>query len=578
MLPFKIMNRPANLRINQWQIAPPARIEEPEKLGGIHPVLLQVLYNRGLTSAAEIKAFLSRQYHKVSDPFQLTDMDKAVERIQRAVDHDEKIVVYGDFDADGVTATVLLVEALRGLVPHRRQIVPYIPDRVDEGYGINTEALEAIRAGGASLVISVDCGIRSKVEVQHARDIGLDMIITDHHSLGGELPPAEAVVNPKRSDSSYPEKMLAGVGISYKLAQAIRSSFQDKALFEEVDLLDLVAIGTVADLVPLIGENRVLVSAGLEVLNNSRRPGIEALIRVAGLKPGSLTSESIAFGLGPRINAAGRLSHAYDAAKLLATRDRQAAHKYAVELDRLNRERRQITTQMVEKAEERIDPDDMILFAVGTDFIAGVVGLAASRLADQHYRPAIVIEKGPDESRGSCRSIPAFHITEALDEVKDLLKRHGGHAQAAGFTIRNENLDEFHRRLNEYAASKLDEEDLRPSIAIDADINLADVDWAMQGVLAELEPTGNANARPIFVSRNLPVLSHRAVGQERKHLQLTVGDSHTKHGCIAFNQGAWESSLPEKIDLVYSIGVNEWNGRRDLQLVVQDIQEASSLS
>ncbi|MGB3714045.1 MAG: single-stranded-DNA-specific exonuclease RecJ [Candidatus Promineifilaceae bacterium] len=572
------MSRPKSLRTNHWQIAPPARFEEPEKLDHYHPVLLQVLYNRGLTRAGEITSFLTRQYHKDRDPFQLADMDKAIERIQQAVDRDETIVVYGDFDADGVTATVLLVEALRGLGLHKQQVVPYIPDRVDEGYGLNFEALEAIRGRGASLVISVDCGIRSRNEVRLAEDIGLDMIITDHHSLGAELPPAKAVINPKRSDSSYPEEMLAGVGISFKLAQAIHTAFPDRAAFDEVKLLDLVALGTVADLVPLIGENRVLVAGGLEVLNRCKRPGIEALVEVSGLKPGNITSESIAFGLGPRINAAGRLSHAYDAARLLAASERQAAQQYAKELNRLNRVRQQITIQLYEKAKELINPEDMVMFAADTDFVAGVVGLVASRLADQYYRPAIVVEQGPEESRGSCRSIPGFHITEALDGVEDLLERHGGHAQAAGFTIRNENLEEFQIRINEYASSKLDEQDLKPSIPIDADVNLADVDWALHDVLAELEPTGNANARPIFVSRNVHVFSHRAVGQDGAHLQLWVGDSQTKHGCIAFRQGAWDATLPEQIDLVYTLGVNEWNGRRDLQLVVQDIQEASPQS
>lgn len=578
MLTFQIMSRPESLRTNDWQIAPPARFKDPEKLVQYHPVLLQVLYIRRLLNNLEIKSFLNLQYQAERDPFHLADMDKAIERIRQAVDGDETIVVYGDFDADGVTATVLLVEALRGIGLHKRQVVPYIPDRVNEGYGLNLEALEAIRGRGASLVISVDCGIRSRKEVRRAEDIGLDMIITDHHSLGVELPPAKAVINPKRTDSSYPEQMLAGVGISYKLAQAIRTSFPDRAAFDDEDLLDLVALGTVADLVPLLGENRVLVADGLEVIRQCKRPGIEALVQVSGLTPGNLTSESIAFGLGPRINAAGRLSHAYDAARLLAARERQAAHRYAKELNRLNRERQQITVKLYEKAEELINAEDMVLFAADTDFIAGVVGLVASRLADQYYRPAIVIEQGQEESRGSCRSIPGFHITEALDEVEDLLERHGGHAQAAGFTIQNENLEEFQIRLNEYASGKLDEQDLKPSIPIDAEVNLADVDWALHRVLADLEPTGNANPKPIFVSRNVRVLSHRAVGQDGAHLQLSVGDSQTKLGCIAFRQGAWDGSLPDQIDLVYSIGVNEWNGRRDLQLVVQDIQEASPQS
>jgi single-stranded-DNA-specific exonuclease len=576
MLPFQTMSRPENLRFNRWEIADPAHFEESDTLSHRHPILLQVLCNRGLIKAVEISAFLERQYQLNRDPFLLTDMDKAIDRIRQAIEKDEMIVVYGDFDADGVTSTVLLTEALRRLGLQKRQVVPYIPDRVDEGYGLNGEALRGIRKKGASLVISVDCGIRSLNEVRLAKEIGLDMIITDHHNLGSELPPAEAVINPRRPESSYPEKRLAGVGIAYKLAQALRGSFPDRASFEAEELLDLVALGTVADLAPLLGENRVLVAGGLEVLNNSRRPGIDALIDVSGLRSGSITAESIAFGLGPRINAAGRLSHAYDAARLLTVKNQQQARQYANDLNRLNRERQQITAQLYEKAEGLIDEEDTVLVAADEEFLSGVVGLVASRLADRFYRPAIVLEKGEEESRGSCRSIPGFHITEALDANADLLERHGGHAQAAGFTIRNENLDEFKLRINEYASSILDEEKLTPSIAIDAEADLADIDWALHGVLADLEPTGSENPLPVLMSRNTKVLSRKAVGQDGAHLQLSVGDDQQRLGCIAFRQGAWENRMPETIDLVYTIGVNEWNGNRNLQLVVKDIREASS--
>jgi len=576
MLTFMTMSRPQSLRVNRWQIAQQAKFQEQERIDRYHPVLLQVLFNRGLVRAGDISSFLNQQYHENRDPFQLADMDKAIDRIRKAIETDEMIVVYGDFDADGVTATVLLVEALRGLGLPKRQVVPYIPDRVDEGYGLNLMALEGIRERGVSLVISVDCGIRSRVEASHAQDIGLDLIITDHHNLGSELPAAHAIVNPLRPESAYPEKRLAGVGISFKVAQALRASFPDRAKFEDEDLLDLVAVGTVADLVPLLGENRVLVAEGLKAINKNQRPGIEALLRIANMKAGNITAESIAFGLGPRINAAGRLSHAYDAARLLSAVDSQSAKEYARNLDRLNRERQQITAELCQKAESLIDTEDTVLFAVDAEFISGVVGLVASRLADQHYRPAIVLEKGEEESRGSCRSITGFHITEALDELAELLVRHGGHAKAAGFTIRNENLEEFHQRINEIASVKLDEQDLTPSIQVDADVELADVDWALHDTLAELEPTGIENPRPLLVSRNVRVMSHQAVGSDRSHLKMMVGDSYTRHSCIAFRQGAWESALPEYIDLVYSLGVNEWRGKRDIQLQVKDIREASS--
>lgn len=568
------MNRPESLPLNRWQLAPPPPYELRQAMAHRPPIILQVLYNRGIAKPQEIDAFLDRHYMKRTDPFLLTDMDKAVERIDQAIEDEEMIVVYGDFDADGVTATVLLIEALRGLGISRRQAQPYIPDRVDEGYGLNEEALKSLKEKGARLVITVDCGIRSIRDVELANKIGLDMIITDHHSLGPSLPPAVAVINPKRPDSSYPEEELAGVGISYKLAQALKQEFSNRANFEEDQLLDLVALGTVADLVPLLGENRLLVTRGLEILNQCHRPGVDALARVSSLKPGAILAESIAFGLAPRINAAGRLAHAYDAARLLAVNNSLMAQEYAKTLNELNRERQQLTNLLSQRAEEMIDPEAPLLFAVDPEFKSGVVGLVASRLADKHYRPAIVIEQGEVESRGSCRSIPEFHITEALDRAEALLERYGGHAQAAGFTIKNENLAAFQAQMLEIAQEILDGEELIPAIPIDAEINIADIDWALHSVLDTLEPTGYGNPTPVFMSRDIQVYDHRAVGQDSSHLQLWVGDGKVKRSCIAFRQGDWASLLPGRVDLAYTINVNEWNGRRDLQLVVKDIREA----
>jgi single-stranded-DNA-specific exonuclease len=574
------MNRPVQLRINQWEVAPPLPQALKQQWGHLPPVLLQILYNRGLSQPADVQAFLEGRYLESTDPFLLADMDKAVARIRQAIDNEEMIVVYGDFDADGVTSTVLLVQALRGLGLSRQQVVPYIPDRVDEGYGLNQEALETLKERGAGLVISVDCGIRSVAEVTHARSLGLDMIITDHHSLGPELPPAAAIINPQRPDSQYPEKKLAGVGIAYKLAQALRLTLPQQATYADEDLLDLVAIGTVADLAPLKGENRKLVLDGLAVLNQAQRPGVAALAQVSGLKPGRMTAESIGFGLGPRINAAGRLAHAYTAAKLLAANNNIMAQQLARELNDLNKKRQQLTADLSERAEAMVDPDALILIAADEGFLSGIVGLVASRLAERNYRPAIVIEKGEEESRASCRSIPEFHITNALDETADLLVRHGGHAQAAGFTVRNENLDPFVARMTALAEAQLAGRTLQPTITIDAELALAAVDWALHDTLAQLEPTGYANATPIFLTRNVEVIHHRPVGREGNHLQLRVSDRGGNGSGrilpgIAFGQGAWAAMMPQYVDLVYTIGVNEWNGRRDLQLMVQDLRPAA---
>lgn len=589
------MTRPESVREFRWLVAPKMPADSSLESSGdaTHPVLRQILFNRGLTRPAEIQSFLSNHYLLSRDPFKLADMDRAVDRITQAIKNGEQIVVYGDFDADGVTATVLLVEALRDLADDRRLIVPYIPDRVDEGYGLNLGALSNLREGGASLVISVDCGIRSPIEAAHAREIGLDMIITDHHSLGPDLPAAVAIVNPKRPESDYPERMLAGVGIAYKLAQAVRQAMPDRVRSDESDLLDLVAIGTVADLAPLVGENRKLVTEGLAVLNEVRRPGLAALMNVSGLQPGQLTAENIGFALGPRINAAGRLAHAYDAARLLITTNTVNAREYALALDELNRERQRLTHQLSVLAEERIDPTAPIIITGDPQFKSGIVGLVASRLAEKIYRPTIVMEEGETESRGSCRSIPEFHITKALDEVADLLVRHGGHSQAAGFTIRNENLPEFTARMTEIANDKLGGQDLRPALTIEADLPLRQVDWALHDTLGQLEPTGYANPQPLLLSRAVEVVSHRPVGTDGSHLQLFVVDAHrsdsarygggrTQPGqafpAIAFRQGNWAGALPRYVDIVYRVNVNRWQGKANLQLVVEDIQPAENES
>lgn len=571
------MSQPKTVHPTEWHVAPAAPASLQQELGHLHPVLRQILYNRGITRPAEVQAFLEGRYLKSSDPFLLPDMEKATVRINQAIEREERVAVYGDFDADGVTSTVLLVEALRKTGLARRQVVPYIPDRVDEGYGLNIEALTSLREAGIDLVISVDCGIRSVAEAEHARAIGLDMIITDHHSVGPRLPPAEAVINPHLPNSRYPDKMLAGVGIAFKVAQALRLAFPDRANFTDEELLDLVALGTVADVAPLQDENRKLVIEGLKALNEARRPGVAALIKVAGLQPGRLTAESIGFALGPRINAAGRLAHAYTAARLLAANNMLQAGEMATELNRLNQERRRLTLALSRQAEELIDPNAPLLLAAHAGFASGVVGLVAGRLAEKYYRPTIIMEKGEEESRGSCRSIAEFHITEALDQTADLLARHGGHAQAAGFTVMNERLPAFQERIMAIAEAELAGQDLRPKIAIDAELSLEQIDWALYDLLSALEPTGCANATPVFLSRRVQVLSHRPVGQDGAHLKLDLSSGGVGLPAIAFRQGEWAGRLPRLIDIVYTINVNEWNGRRSLQLSVQDIRASETL-
>ena len=565
----------------RWDIAPALPPRQRARLSHIHPLIVQILYNRGVSDPEEADAFLNG-VGRFSDPFRMLGVRRAVDRIRDALRAGERIVVYGDFDADGVTATALLVQALTAL---GGEAVPYIPHRVDEGYGLNCDALDKVAAAGARVVITVDCGIRSPEEVAYGKDLGLDMIVTDHHSIGPVLPPALAVINPKQPGDPYPFKDLAGVGIAFKLAQALLIAEQREPLgrsavgLEERDLLDLVALGTVADLAPLIGENRALVQRGLVELNRPRRPGIQAMLAEAGIEPGRVDATAIGFVLGPRINAAGRLDTAQHSYDLLTAADVLTAKGLAERLSQLNRERQDRTRYLVDRAREQIDalgPGRDLYLIVDPKFEPGIVGLVAGRLTEELYRPALVAEQGEDVTHGSARSIPEFNITAALDECRDLLVRHGGHAAAAGFTVRNENLPALRAQLEAIAARELAGQDLQPSLGIDAVVQLSDLDWAVQEKLAQLEPCGYANPQPVLASLGVGLTVQRQVGTDRRHLKLTVVDPRTGQAwdAIAFRQGDWFGHLPPRIDLAYTLEVNEFKGERSLQLNVKDIRPA----
>lgn len=572
----------------RWNIAPRIPPSVLATLREFHPVIAQVLYNRGQDTPQKARAFLDGGDDALHNPFALHGMAQAVERIRRAIRGGEQIVVYGDFDADGVTSTALLVQALQAL---GARVEPYIPHRVDEGYGLNFEALRTLHRQGTSLVVTVDCGIRSVEEVAYGRRLGLDLIVTDHHSVGEALPPAVAVIDPKIDTrrrleegrtNGYPEDMLAGVGVAYKLAQALFSVAQSQDRrpppLRLDDLLDLVALGTVADLVPLDRlENRELVRRGLHVLNRAQRPGVYELMEVAGVRPEQCNATSIGFMLGPRINAAGRLDSAMIAYELLSTQDMARASELAQQLQALNVERQELTLQAVEVAREQAfdsSQDLPLIFATSSGFRPGIVGLVAGRLCEEFYRPAVVVQQGETESRGSCRSIDEFDITDALDECADLLVRHGGHAQAAGFTVLNENLPRLRERLMQLAAERLDGEDLRPLLDIDAEVPFDQLSEALADELRRLEPTGAGNNAPLFVTRGVRVVEARRVGQEGKHLRLRLSNGVQSLDGIAFKFGDWAERLEGTMDIVYHLEINEWNGRRRPQLNIQDLRPA----
>jgi len=561
----------------RWLIPPTLTPEADSNLAAFPPLLRQILFNRGYPTDAEARAFLKAEADFNTDPFQMKGMHEAVERICFAMEHNEPIAIYGDYDVDGVTATALLVQTLRGL---NADVRGYIPNRFEEGYGLNKDALDSLKADGVKLVITVDCGIRSPDEALHARNIGLDLIISDHHHPSeGPLPPALAVINPKQHADPYPDKDLAGVGIAYKIAEALLGN-HETSLATRQSLLDLVALGTVADLAPLVGENRMLVRRGLRYMRQTTRQGLFSLAKIADLTLTKVTAMNIGFGLGPRLNASGRLESALASFELLTTTDFMRAGQLAQQLEVQNRERQRITREMQAQAETIAlaeDPNAFLLFAVHEQFNSGVVGLAASRLTETYYRPAIVASRGPEETRGSCRSIPEFHITEALDHCKDLLVRHGGHAAAAGFTVRNENLPELVRRLKDFAAERLSAQDLRPTLTADIEVSLTELGPQVIKNLSYLEPTGYGNPDAAFVARNVKVKSFRAVGLEGKHLKLSLQDEKGLiYDAIGFRLGYWLKSMPPRVDILFTYEVNEYNGRVGYQLNLRDLKPAGS--
>ncbi|HAX71061.1 MAG TPA: single-stranded-DNA-specific exonuclease RecJ [Anaerolineae bacterium] len=576
-MPERLYSHAMQPNSKHWNILPPITPEADIALSAFPPVLRQVLFNRGFAADAEARAFLRAEPNFNTDPFQMTDMQTAVERIRFAIQNNEPVAIYGDYDVDGVTATALLVETLKRMGADVRG---YIPNRFEEGYGLNNNALEELKADGVKLVITVDCGIRSPSEALHAQTLGLDLIISDHHHPDNEnLPPALAVINPKQHGDMYPDKDLAGVGIAYKIAEALLGNEDKTTQIILNAMLDLVALGTVADLAPLVGENRVLVKKGLRQIRQTTRQGLFSLAAVSEIAIQKVNAGHIGFMLGPRLNAAGRLKEALASFELLTTTDVFRAGELAQQLDMQNRERQRITREMQTRAEEIAlsdDPDAYLLFAADENFNSGVVGLAASRLTEKFYRPAIVASQGEEETRGSCRSIPEFHITDALDQCADLLVRHGGHAAAAGFTVRNENLPELVARLKAIAGEKLSGSDLKPTVTADAEVSLAEIRPELyEKALKYLEPTGYGNREASFVARNVKVRSSRIVGADGKHLKMSLEDEKgVAHDAIGFRLGDWHKSMPARVDILFTYEINEYNGRISYQLNLKDLKPA----
>jgi single-stranded-DNA-specific exonuclease len=552
----------------RWKLLPEVPPVIASKENGFSSLLAQLLFNRGLTSSSQFKSFLSTDGSLLNNPFLLLEMDKAVDRIFRALRDKELIAIYGDFDADGVTATATLTQ---GLAILGGKVIPYVPHRVEEGHGLNYAALKKLQKQGVTLVITVDCGISFSAEIEQAQKNGLDIIVTDHHKVPS-IPPAVAVVDPKREDSKYPFRDLAGVGVAFKLLQALLAETGKEERLEE--FLDLVAVGTVVDMMPLVGENRLLVKRGLEVLNATRRLGFREIVSQARLNKNKLSSEDLSFIIGPRLNAPGRVGYATASYQLLVTESPEEARILASELEARNSERKRLTSQVLEVAREKLPSEEMPLLMVGDeDFPAGIVGLVASNLVEEFYRPAVVIHLGEEISRGSARSIPEFSIINALSKCQDLFIRFGGHDRAAGFTLPTSNLEILQQKLMKMAESELSDVDLHPTITIDAEIPLSSLNWEVFRLIESLGPFGEGNPTPIFLSRHVKVVNHHILGKSGEHLKLKLQDSNnvTWDG-MAFGLGGQKENLSHYIDVVYNLTSDAWSGTELLCLNILDFR------
>jgi len=549
-----------------WKLLPEA--DKPLDIKGLHALIVQLLYNRGIKGPTEAEVFLRADKRLAIDPFILPDMHQAVNRVYKALLSGEKIAVYGDFDADGITATALLVQ---GLTELGGDVVPYIPHRLYEGYGLKIPALEKLRKQGVTLVITVDTGITAFAEIEKAQKMGMDILVTDHHVPLEQLPPAKIIVNPKRSDSTCPFIDFAGVGVAFKLLQGLLTGSHREDLVN--NSLELVALGTITDMSPLVSENRYWVKSGLSILNQTKRVGLLELMSCAGIDRGKLTAGTVSYQIGPRLNSAGRLDDAGTSYQLLVTQDRVQANILAMELEEKNKERQRVVSEMLDKVRRQILEDGVdrpILMASDADYQTGVMGLVAGKLADEFYRPVVLVKIGADSCRGSARSIQEFDLMAALKSCHHLLTKYGGHARAAGFNVHTRDLPQIQKRLRTLAEEKLAGLDLRPHIDIDAELPLSTFAKGVFEEMCHLEPYGVGNPVPVFLSRKVEVVEQKLVGSQNDHIRLKLKQDGVVWDTMGFRLGNYVGELARHIDVVYSVEVDHFNGKGQLRLNLLD--------
>ncbi len=548
----------------------------------ISPIVAALLISRGCADERSARSFLQPSYDHLHEPYLMLGMHAAVSRLSRALAAREKILIYGDYDVDGTTGTAVLLRALKLL---DARVGFHVPHRFTEGYGIQQPALEMAYAEDYSLVISVDCGIRAHGPLHWARDHGLDVIITDHHlpDEGEGVPPAYAVLNPNQRGCPYPDKNLAGVGVAFKLVHALFREYQRESQVSA--FLKVVAIGTVADVAKLVGENRTIVALGLKDLSQTRNPGLQALMEVAGCGDGTgMTAYDLGFRIGPRINAAGRMDAARAVVELFDTQDREEARRLAEHLDARNQERKEVQQQIIELAIAELESPNQgtnqshVAVIAGEGWHRGVIGIAASKIAERVNRPCVVLSVEGELAHGSGRSIEPYHLLNGLTACADLFDKFGGHSHAAGITIRVDRISEFRRRLNQHAAACLTDDDLQPCLLIDAELAAEDITFELVQELQTLEPFGAGNPRPVFVARNLRIMAEpRLIGE--KHFKMhVVGPAGRPLETVWWNGAESEQpiSVRNGITMAYTIETNRWGGETFLQLSVQGIQPGAN--
>lgn len=550
-----------------WQILQPD-LSSLKNLN-VPSVIKSILINRGISEPNYANEFLNPRFENLHDPFLIYDMERAVSRILSAVRNKEAIFIYGDYDVDGVCAASILWEFLYKELG--ANVLPHIPHRIDEGYGLNKESVGKLIQKGANLIITVDCGIRDKEIVDKFSD-EVDFIITDHHEIGRrEAAPNTIVIHPRHPDGKYPFGEISGAALAWKIVMAIRIKLGMTAEEDLKEGLDLAAFSTICDVMPLVDENRILVRTGLDQIRRSKRIGLNKMIQEAMIKKSEIDAYHLAFILGPRINAAGRLDHALDAVKLLVSPSDSQSIQLARKLGNLNKKRQDITLEILRQAEMQISEtqlDQKLFFIYGENWPEGIVGLVAGKLTERHHKPVLVASVNGETAVGSARSILEFNIIESIEKFSSKLIRFGGHAQAAGFTVAKEKLDDFRDSLQALANKVIDEEDLIGKIHIDAELEFNLLDFDLLNWLEKLKPFGHGNHAPIFLTRNVTVASIRAIGKQYQHLKMILFKDEKEVEAIGFGMGELvdEIEVGSNIDIVYNLEINEWNGKKTIQI------------